>query len=561
MNISTDSDRNCQSQWITDKPLGEMIQNDFQKRLFQIHRPVIVVFQDGGIALADETSGCLHMYGESGMNPCHEATSYSVAACTPPLPLIHLGESSFCRDHGLKYPCMAGAMANGISSVKMVQAMGHAGMLGIFGAAGLSIPEVEAAISQLQSDPAPFNFGVNFIHSPHEPTMEEALADLLIRTHVHLVEASAFMSLTLPLVRYRVSGIYRNAEGQIITPNRIIAKVSRMEVATRFFFPPPEKFLRSLVNSGAITESQAELAESIPMAQDVTGEADSGGHTDNRPALTLLPGLSALRDRMKATAKLTQDIRIGAAGGISTPGAAAAVFAMGAGYIVTGSVNQACVESGSSDFVRELLAKTEQADVIMAPAADMFEMGVKVQVLKRGTMFPMKALKLYDLYRTYDGLESIPAPIVQQLESSYFKASVSEIWTQTQRFFSSRDPQQVTKAERDPKHKMALLFRWYLGHASRWANSGDPDRRVDYQIWCGPAMGAYNQWVKNTPWEHHNARHCDEIALNILWGAAVLLRVRSLQNQGLQIPHELLAIPPLNRRDIETYLQCERTVS
>ena len=27
----------------------------------------------------------------------------------------------------------------------------------------------------------------------------------------------------------------------------------------------------------------------------------------------------------------------------------------------------------------------------MAPAADMFEMGVKLQVLKRGTMFPMRA--------------------------------------------------------------------------------------------------------------------------------------------------------------------------
>ena len=31
-----------------------------------------------------------------------------------------------------------------------------------------------------------------------------------------------------------------------------------------------------------------------------------------------------------------------------------------------------------------MLAQAEQADVAMAPAADMFEMGVKVQVLKRG---------------------------------------------------------------------------------------------------------------------------------------------------------------------------------
>ena len=73
--------------------------------------------------------------------------------------------------------------------------------------------------------------------------------------------------------------------------------------------------------------------------------------------------------------------------GAVTPGSAAAAFAMGAAYIVTGSVNQACVESGTSDVVRDMLAEAGQADITMAPAADMFEMGVEVQVLKRGTTF------------------------------------------------------------------------------------------------------------------------------------------------------------------------------
>ena len=102
-------------------------------------------------------------------------------------------------------------------------------------------------------------------------------------------------------------------------------------------------------------------------------------------------------------------LRVGLGGGIGTPAAAAAAFAMGAAYIVTGSINQACVESGSSDRVRMMLAQTQQADVIMAPAADMFEMGVKLQVIKRGTMFPMRAGKLFELYRAYDSLEEIPA--------------------------------------------------------------------------------------------------------------------------------------------------------
>ena len=88
----------------------------------------------------------------------------------------------------------------------------------------------------------------------------------------------------------------------------------------------------------------------------------------------------------------------GAAGGIATPTSAAGACAMGAAYIVTGTINQACVESGSSDLVRKMLSEAQQADIAMAPAVDMFEMGVKLQVLKRGTLFAMRGNKLYEAY-------------------------------------------------------------------------------------------------------------------------------------------------------------------
>ena len=45
---------------------------------------------------------------------------------------------------------------------------------------------------------------------------------------------------------------------------------------------------------------------------------------------------------------------------------------------------------------------------------------------------------------------------------------------------------------------MALVFRWYLGQSSSWANAGEPSRTVDYQIWCGPAMAAFNEWVRGS---------------------------------------------------------------
>ena len=145
------------------------------------------------------------------------------------------------------------------------------------------------------------------------------------------------------------------------------------------------------------------------------------------PFRSLVPTLLALRDRMQAQYGYAEPLRVGAAGGISTPAAAAAAFAMGASYVLTGSINQACVEAGTSEAVRLMLAQAEQADVAMAPAADMFEMGVKVQVLKRGTMFPMRATRLYELYRTYSRLEEVPATERAALEKTIFRAPLDEI--------------------------------------------------------------------------------------------------------------------------------------
>jgi PfaD family protein len=322
-------------------------------------------------------------------------------------------------------------------------------------------------------------------------------------------------------------------------------------VATKFLAPPPAKFLRALVAAGEITAQQADWAARIPMAEDVTAEADSGGHTDNQPAIVLLPTMLALRDRIHAEHAYEMPPRIGAAGGISTPWAAAAALTMGAAYVVGGSIHQACVESGTSDAVRRMLAQAQQADIAMAPAADMFEMGVKVQVLKRGTMFAMRAAKLFELYRTCGGLDQIPAAERTQLEKNIFRAPLEAIWDETRAFFAARDPAQLERAARDPKHRMALVFRWYLGLSSRWAKTGEPSRTVDYQIWCGPAMAAFNEWVRGSFLEHPENRRVVTVALNILYGAAVLGRARSYSAQGLVIPPGVPRLVPLQRADIE----------
>jgi PfaD family protein len=354
-------------------------------------------------------------------------------------------------------------------------------------------------------------------------------------------------------VRYRLHGIHRAADGSIVAPNRIIAKVSREELAEKFYSPAPDKFLRELQAEGAITAEQAELAARIPLAQEVTAEADSGGHTDNRPALALFPTIQSVALRMQTRHGYAVRLRAGLAGGIATPAAAAAAFAMGAAYIMTGSVNQACIESGTSDEVRRMLAETRQADVSMAPAADMFEMGVTVQVLKRGTMFPMRAAKLYELYRSCGSLEEIPAAERDKIEKTFFQATFEQIWQDTRGYFLKRDPRQVERAERDPKHRMALVFRWYLGQAAHWAKDGDLSRRIDYQVWCGPAMGAFNEWVAGSFLEPPAGRSVSTVALNILFGAARLTRAHILRSQGSSLPPESLQIQPLEDIELKEY--------
>jgi trans-AT polyketide synthase/acyltransferase/oxidoreductase domain-containing protein len=87
-------------------------------------------------------------------------------------------------------------------------------------------------------------------------------------------------------------------------------------------------------------------------------------------------------------------IHVGAAGGIGTLHAAAAPFIMGADFILTGSINQCTVEAGTSDAVKDLLQELNVQDTAYALAGDMFEIGARVQVAKRGLFFPARANKL-----------------------------------------------------------------------------------------------------------------------------------------------------------------------
>ena len=532
--------------WTGDPKDVNVGEEALRTALSMVGRPLYVVrHPDGEPAVA--------LGGTALLGSNREAASgeMTLTAFAPPILPQDLGDVSFKRDLGLKYAYIVGAMANGITSARMVAAAGKSGMIGFFGAGGLSLKQIEDAVDALEAAEDKFPYGFNLIHSPNNMRLEMETAELYLRRGVHRVSASAYLGLTLPLVYYRVKGIHQAPDGRIVCPNHVIAKVSRMEVASKFLAPPPRNLLTQLVQQGKITDDEAHLSQHIPMAQDITAEADSGGHTDNRPALTLLPTILAIRDQARRQYGFDMPLRVGLGGGIATPESVCAAFAMGAAYVLTGSINQAAVEADTSVPVKEMLGQAQQADVTMAPAADMFELGARVQVLKRGTMFAMRGAKLYEVYRTYDHYGLIPEAVRTTIERDMLRSSFEDAWDRTRQYFQTCDPSQIERAEKNPKHKMALVFRSYLGQASLWAKTGLADRKIDYQIWCGPAMGAFNAWVKGSFLESIENRHIQVMAMNLMYGAARLMRCQWLSNQGLPLPTSVKSCGPVPLAEIQ----------
>ena len=446
------------------------------------------------------------------------------AVAAPPAALgitaERLGATSFLRDYKVRRAYGAGAMEQGIASQDLVIRMGRAGYLGFFGAGGLGVAEIEESIRSIkQSLAAGESFGVNLASCPDDPKAEMAVVDLCLRSGVRFLEASGFITASPALIRYRLKGLSKDREGRLVSAHKVIARVSRPEVAAAFLAPPPKAALAELLDAGLISEEEELWPQRFPLADDICVEAEpgTGGIT------SLLPTIIRQRDEACQRHNYDTAVRVGCAGGIGTPEAAAAVFLLGADFILTGSVNQCTVEAGTSDEVKDILQSVNLQDTEYAPTGELFELGAKVQVLKKGVLFPARANRLYDLWRCHGSWEEIDAATRVRIERDYFGRSFERVYEESVRVDLKKSPQEIEKAERDARHKMALVFRWYCGHAMRLALAGVKAQKANYHVPCEPALGALNQWVKGTPLESWRHRHVDIIADRIMEGAAEVL--------------------------------------
>ncbi|MCP5006300.1 MAG: SDR family NAD(P)-dependent oxidoreductase, partial [Planctomycetes bacterium] len=155
---------------------------------------------------------------------------------------------------------------------------------------------------------------------------------------------------------------------------------------------------------------------------------------------------------------------------------------------------------------------------------DMFELGAKVQVVKKNTEFPKRANKLYQLFTQYASLEAIPASNRKDLETEYFKRSLEEVWKEISEYKQKKNPEQLQEAEENERLRLRLIFQWYFAHSTSVTLEGRLEEKDNFQIHCGPALGSFNQWVQGTRYEHWKNRHVDGITEILFTQACSLLQ-------------------------------------
>jgi trans-AT polyketide synthase/acyltransferase/oxidoreductase domain-containing protein len=432
------------------------------------------------------------------------------AAVALPLRAARVGQK-FCDRHQVRLPYVIGSMYRGIASVEMITRAARAGLLGFFGAGGLPLDEVERAIVAIRARiGADHPFGMNLLAAPGRSGLEQQTVDLYLKHGIRRIEASAFMQVSAPIVEFRFRGASLR-DGRAHAPNQVFAKVSRIEVASAFLAAPNDALLMRLRDDGRLSAAEVEAARRLPVATELCIEADSGGHTDAGVALTLLPAMVRLRNEMAAKTPLDAVTGVGAAGGLGTPESIAAAFVLGAEFVLVGSVNQCSPEAGTSDLVKDMLAELALHDTAYAPAGDLFAAGARVQVVRRGTLFPARANQLYQAYRTHDSIAALP-PRTRDAFERFMGASLDAIWDSTRERLARHRPDELTRLEADEKARMARVFKWYFSRSIESAVGGVEAERANFQIHSGPAMGAFNLFARGGAFESRASRHVDAIA-------------------------------------------------
>lgn len=115
-------------------------------------------------------------------------------------------------------------------------ALENAGMIGFLGTGGMALSQIEENIRFIQKSLSEGqSYGMNLLNNLHDTQLEANTVKLYLDYGIRYLEAAAYMqNLSPALVYYRVKGFREKDQGEIVSEHKIIAKVSRSEVAEAF---------------------------------------------------------------------------------------------------------------------------------------------------------------------------------------------------------------------------------------------------------------------------------------------------------------------------------------
>lgn len=436
-----------------------------------------------------------------------------------------LGSDEFKHDYGLQYAYAVGPMESGITTKEMVARCAKAGLLGIYASNNLSSKRIEEDVNDLTQQLGSIPFGVALSPDYIDLKREETIVSILCKYDVKMVQASYYINVSKQLVKYKAKGLTVDDQGKINHGHKIMAKLSRPEVVEEFLKPAADSMIEELLQEGEITNEQAQLLKKVPMVDSICVESNSAGRTDSASMLATFPAIARMVERLSNQYHYDKKVSVGCSGSIGSPEAIVALFALGADFVMTGSINQCTVESGTSNLVKKILQEMDIQGTEYIPSGDDFDYNSKMQVVKRGVLFPVRANKLSEVYKLYGSIAAIDSDVKKKIEEHYFKHTMEEVFDMIR---PSLNQTQINRLERSPKYKMALIFQWYYKKGFEDAIQGKEDNVVNLLIYSSVAMGAFNAYVKNTELEQWGNRHVDEIGVKLMRDAEVLFKDKKL---------------------------------
>ena len=468
-------------------------------------RPALIGIEHNGSVNGSSTNGKPYTSMANGKQyPPHPAGKAPVTPVGTP------AKRRFVDDYRLTYPYVAGGIGYGISSRQMVEAAARNGILGFLDMTDRPLADVEADLNALTHalGEKHARYGCTISQGLSDEVSVDKLFELVNTYHVQVLEAHDDPQISEKLVEYRLRTFDQRGEAT----NRLLIKTGNPVVLEEIMKPISETILLKLQQRGKLTAQQVERGRRMALATDVCVMADPGGLTSHGSPFVLLPHALMLRDQFTRQYQYEQPIHVGLGGGIGSPLAVQTALSMGADFVHTSSVNLCTVESGLHPYTKQLLQDISLEDTGYAPCSDfLFNPNKKIQVVKKGVLFPARANKLHDLFKQHTSVEEIDPKVIAQLEEKFYQKTLTSVWADIVQK-RQETPDLITKALQNKKYYLYLLFQEYYHSSALWAVKGDASKVLNFQIPCGSELGALNRQLHATPMQAWADRSVAEIA-------------------------------------------------